>query len=92
MLLDVLEGIWPGFRDKIVMRRTLVRNVLTSASHHYDQPRPTLLPVEIKSVHGLYLAGDATASAGELSNAAGESAVTAAGLIAKRAGLNAVSA
>ena len=91
MLLDVLEGIWPGFRDQIVTRRTLVRNVLTAASHRYDQPRPTLLPVEVKSVRGLYLAGDATASAGELSNAAGESAVTAAGLIAKRAGLSAVS-
>ncbi len=92
MLLDVLEGVWPGFRDRIVMRRTLVRNMLTAASHRYDQPRPALLPIEVASVRGLYLAGDATASAGELSNAAGESAVTAAGLIAKGAGLGAVSA
>ena len=92
MLLDVLEGVWPGFRDRIVMRRTLVRNMLTAASHRYDQPRPALLPIEVASVRGLYLAGDATASAGELSNAAGESAVTAAALIAKRAGLGAVSA
>jgi len=27
----------------------------------YDQPRPTLLPVEVETVPGLYLAGDATA-------------------------------
>ena len=92
MLVDVLEGIWPGFRDKIVVRRTLVRSMLTAASHRYDQPRPTLLPVEINAVRGLYLAGDATASAGELSNSAGESAVTAAGLIARRLGLAAISA
>jgi 15-cis-phytoene desaturase len=92
MILDVLERIWPGFRDKIVVRRTLVRSMLTGASHRYDQPRPTLLPVDVNTIDGLYLAGDATASAGELSNVAGESALTAAGLIAKRAGLAGVSA
>lgn len=92
ILLDALETIWPGFRDRIVTRRMLVRNMLTAASHRFDQPRPTLLPVEIKSVRGLYVAGDATASAGELSNSAGESAITAAGLIAKHAGLGLISA
>jgi phytoene dehydrogenase-like protein len=91
LLLNVLEGIWPGFRDKIVMRRTLVRNVLTAATHRYDQPRPSLLPVKVDAVEGLYLAGDATASAGELSNSAGESAIMAAGFIANRAGLGAIS-
>lgn len=91
LLLQVLEGIWPAFRDKVVMRRTLVRNVLTAATHRYDQPRPTLLPVKVDAVEGLYLAGDATASAGELSNSAGESAIAAAGFIANRAGLGAIS-
>lgn len=92
MILDVLEKIWPGIREKVVVRRTLVRPVLTAASHRYDQPRPTLLPVDVKSVAGLLVAGDATASVGELSNSAGESAITVAGLIAQRGGLKAISA
>ncbi len=81
MIVELLETIWPGIREKIVLRRTLIRPVLTSASHRYDQPRPTLLPLEIPSLRGLFLAGDATASPGELSNSAGESAILCAKLI-----------
>jgi phytoene dehydrogenase-like protein len=87
IILDTLETIWPGIREKVVLRRTLIRPMLTSASHRYDQPRPTLLPIEIKSLPGLYLAGDATASPGELSNAAGESALACARLITGRSDL-----
>ena len=91
MLLDMLETIWPDLRSKIVVRRTLVRNMLTAASHRYDQPRHNLLPVSVNTVAGLYLVGDATNSPGELSNSAGESAITAATLIVKHAGLKAIS-
>lgn len=81
MIVELLETIWPGFREKIVLRRTLIRPMLTAASHRYDQPRPSLLPLEISSPRGLFLAGDATASPGELSNAAGESAILCAKLV-----------
>jgi phytoene dehydrogenase-like protein len=84
MLLDLLETIWRGIREKIVLRRTLIRPVLTSASHRYDQPRPTLLPLHIPEVAGLFLAGDATAAPGELSGVAGESALLCARLVAQR--------
>jgi phytoene dehydrogenase-like protein len=84
MLLDLLESIWPGIKQKIVLRRTLVRPVLTAASHRYDQPRPTLLPHQIPEIVGLFLAGDATASPGELSNAAGESALICSQLVNER--------
>jgi phytoene dehydrogenase-like protein len=81
MIVELLEAIWPGFREKIVLRRTLIRPILTAASHRYDQPRPSLLPLEISSLRGLFLAGDATASPGELSNSAGESAILCARLV-----------
>lgn len=81
MIVEILEKIWPGIREKIVLRRTLIRPMLTAASHRYDQPRPTLLPLEIPSLRGFFLAGDATASPGELSNSAGESAITCAKLV-----------
>lgn len=87
MILDVLEGIWPGFTQKIAVRRILIRPMLTAASHRFDQPKPDLLPVDVRTVTGLYLAGDATASAGELSHSAGNSALTVAALIRARAGL-----
>jgi phytoene dehydrogenase-like protein len=75
LIVSFLETIWPDIRQKIVVRRTLVRPVLTAASHRYDQPRPTLLPIAILEIKGLFLAGDATASPGELSNSAGNSAI-----------------
>jgi len=81
LLLDTLETVWPGIREKVVLRRTLIRPVLTAASHRYDQPRPTLLPIEVEGMSGLYLVGDATASPGELSGTAGESALACARLI-----------
>jgi 15-cis-phytoene desaturase len=75
LILDTLEKVWPGIREKVVVRRTLIRPMLTAASHRHDQPRPTLLPIQVKSMPGLYLVGDATDSPGELSNSAGESAL-----------------
>jgi phytoene dehydrogenase-like protein len=81
MIIELLETIWPGFREKIVLRRTLIRPMLTAASHRYDQSKPTLLPLKISSLPGLFLAGDATASPGELSNSAGESAILCAALV-----------
>lgn len=80
MMLKILEQVWPGISAKVVYRRTLVRPIMTAASHRYDQPRPTLLPVQT-AVRGLYLAGDATNAPGELSNVAGESALLVADLI-----------
>lgn len=84
ILLDVMEQVWPGVSQKVVLRRTLIRPVMTAASHRYDQPRPTLLPIQVEAVRGLYLAGDATASPGELSNAAGESALACAERVSRQ--------
>jgi hypothetical protein len=87
LFLARLEGIWPGVRQKVVVRRTLVRPLITAASHRYDQPRPTLLPLEVASLPGLYLAGDATAVPGELSAPSGESALAVAERIGERLAL-----
>lgn len=84
IFLDRLETVWPDIRDKVVTRRKLIRPILTSASHRYDQPRPTLLPFQIPHVHNLYLAGDATQAPGELSGSAGESAILCAERIMQR--------
>ena len=65
-----------------MLRRTLIRPMMTAASHRYDQPRPSLLPLHIPEIRGLFLAGDATASPGELSNCAGELALACAALVA----------
>lgn len=87
LFLARLEAIWPGVRQKVVVRRTLVRPLITAASHRYDQPRPTLLPLEVASLPGLYLAGDATAVSGELSAPSGESALAVAERIGERLAL-----
>jgi phytoene dehydrogenase-like protein len=87
MLLGVLEKIWPDIHEKIVLRRTLIRPVVTAAAHRYDQPRPTLLRHSVPQAVGVFLAGDATASPGELSGIAGESAVISAGLAAAHLGV-----
>jgi phytoene dehydrogenase-like protein len=84
LFLDRLASIWPDVRSKVVVRRSLVRPIMTGASHTYDQPRTTLPPVEVGSLPGLYLAGDATNAPGELSAPAGESALIAAERVAER--------
>jgi phytoene dehydrogenase-like protein len=73
IMVNVMEQVWPGVSDKVVLRRTLVRPIMTAASHRYDQPRPSLLPIQTP-VQGLYVVGDATQAPGELSNCACESA------------------
>lgn len=87
LFLARLEQIWPGVRAKVALRRTLVRPMITAASRRYDQPRPSLLPLEARELPGLYLAGDAADAPGELSAPAGESALVVAGRIAERLGL-----
>lgn len=83
LIVSFLEAIWPDIRQKVVLRRTLVRPVLTAASHRYDQHKHTLLPIAIPEIKGLFLAGDATSSSGELSGSAGESAITCATLVSE---------
>lgn len=73
LFLQQLEAIWPDIRTKVVVRRTLVREVIMSAHHRWTQPASSLLPIE--AAPGLYIAGDATQARGELSASAGESAI-----------------
>ena len=79
LFLRQLELIWPDIRQKIVLRRVLVRDVILGAHHRYTQPAPRLLPVQAGD--GLYLVGDAVNAPGELSAPAGESALQAAQLL-----------
>ncbi len=88
IFLDRLETVWRGMRQKVVTKRTLVRPIMTAASHRYDQPRPTLLPIQPLEVERLFLAGDATAAPGELSSSAGESAIMCAERIMTQLGLS----
>jgi phytoene dehydrogenase-like protein len=78
MFLERIESVWPGARNNLVLRRALVRPVLTGASHRFDQPAPSLLPIEVRDTPGLLIAGDATNAPGELSAPAAESAMLAA--------------
>lgn len=78
IFLTRLSAIFPGIREKVVLRRTLVRPVILGADHHYTQPRSSLLPVKVHSTGGLYVVGDATDAPGELSATVGESALMAA--------------
>ncbi len=73
LFLQQLERIWPHIRQKIVLRRVLVRDVVMGARHTYTQPASELLPVN--AGHGIYFVGDATSAPGELSASAGESAL-----------------
>ena len=79
LFLRQLENIWPDIRQKIVLRRVLVRDVILSAHHRSTQPAPSLLPIQASG--GLYLVGDAVNAPGELSAVAGESALQAANLL-----------
>ncbi len=85
MFLTRLSTLFPGIREQVVLRRTLVRDVVLGADHLYDQPRTDLPPVKVASVEGLYLVGDATDAPGELSATVGESALLCAQHIQEQA-------
>ncbi|HEY8393218.1 MAG TPA: FAD-dependent oxidoreductase [Thermaerobacter sp.] len=81
-LLRAVETVYPGATQRVVLKRWLVRRMLTAAEHAADQPWLALPPVQAPGVPNLLFCGDGYRAPGELSNAAVHSAEEAAGIAA----------
>lgn len=81
-LLGTMDRFYPGATSRAVLKRFLVRPVLTSAFHSAGQ-EGDLLPVAVPGVANLCFVGDGTDAPGELSSVACNSAIRAAEMLSR---------